>query len=189
VTATLVELRQAVGASDEMFLQKLAATRGYPRPVHPDVAILNLGGKLYPKLFIDKLPETTAEQMLASDEFGAIQSALDEFRKVCKAHRITPVILYIPTALQIYAPYTTAGSGSQWLAVRDRQIAARRNVEKAVKFLAGRSRVDFISLTPEFERAAAQGKMIYYALDEHWNAEGREIAARVVGELLKNKYS
>jgi hypothetical protein len=187
--ATLVESRKAMGALDEMFLQKLAIARGYPQRIHPDVAILNLGGKLYTKLFIDKLPETTTEQMLATDELRAIQSAFDDFREICQANRIAPVILYVPTALQIYEPYTATGSGSQWLAVRERQIAARRNIEKGIKFLAERSRVDFISLTPEFERAASRGKMIYYALDAHWNTEGREIAARFVGEFLKNNYS
>jgi acetyltransferase AlgX (SGNH hydrolase-like protein) len=188
VAASLVELRNTAGAFDEVFLQKLAAARSYPQQTHPDIAILNLGGQFYPKLFIDKLPETTADQMLATHELRAIGNIFDEFREVCKANRITPVILYIPTALQIYAPYTTAASGSHWLPVRDRQIAVRENVEKAITILANESGVDLISLTPEFQRAAAKGKMIYYALDAHWNEEGREIAARFIGGLLKNRY-
>ena len=75
------------------------------------------------------------------------------------------------------------------LAVRDQQIAVRENIEKAITVLANESRVDFITLTPVFNQAAAEGKMLYYPLDTHWNAEGREIAARFVAAALKKRYS
>jgi len=185
VMATLVELKKAVGAVEEMFLQKLAAARGSSQQTHPDVALLNLGGQLYPKLFIDKLPELTIDQMLATEEFRAIQNFFSEYRQVCQTNGITPLILYIPTALQIYAPYSTQASGFRWLHVRDRQIAVRRNTEAAIKIVADETGIDFISFTPVFERAAAEGIMVYYALDAHWNAEGREIAARHIANLLK----
>jgi hypothetical protein len=184
IMASLGELRKVVGAFDELLLQKLARVRGYPQNTHPDIAILNLGGKIYPKLFIDKLPENTTEQMLATEEFRAVAKLFGEFRDVCTANRVKPIILYIPTALQIYAPYTTLASGSHWLAVRDQQIAVRENIEKAIKVLAKESRVDLITLTPVYNRAAAEGKMLYYSLDTHWNAEGREIAAGQVPIFL-----
>jgi len=188
VMATLVELRKTVGALEEMLFQKLAAARGYPQRTHPDVAILNLGGRLYPKLFIDILHEATTEQLLATDELAAIKNFFGEFRDVCKANRVTPVLLYIPAAVQIYAAYTTQTSGYQWLAARPRQLAVRENTEKAIAILANEVQVDLISLTPEFQRAASEGKMVYYALDAHWNAEGREIAARLLADVLDNKY-
>jgi hypothetical protein len=189
ITASLGELRKAVGTLDELLLLKLAMVRGYPQNTHPDIAILNLRGDVYPKLFIDKLPHTTTEQMLAAEEFRAIAKFFGEFRDVSTANHIKPVILYIPTALQIYAPYTTAASGSHWLAVRDQQIAVRENIEKAITVLANESRVDLITLTPVFNQAAAEGKMLYYPLDAHWNAEGREIAARFFAAALKKRYS
>jgi hypothetical protein len=150
--------------------------------------MVNLKGQLYPKLFIDNLPESPIDQMLATEEFQAIRNIFTQFREVCQTNGITPVILYIPTALQIYAPYTTGTSGSHWLQVRGRQIAARQNTERAIKVVADESRVDLVSLTPVFQRAAAEGKMVYYALDAHWNAEGREIAARFIADTLKNRY-
>lgn len=188
VEATLVEFRNRLGALDEVLLDKLATVRGYPSMTHPDIAVLNLQERPYPKLFIDKLPETAVEQMFATAEFDALRHFFNEFREVCKSNGITPLILYIPTALQIYAPYTTQSSGSHWLQVRDRQIAVRRNTETAIKAVAAKSGLDLISLTPVFERAAADGKMVYYALDAHWNAEGREIAAGFVADVLKDRY-
>jgi SGNH hydrolase-like domain, acetyltransferase AlgX len=129
------------------------------------------------------------EQMLATEEFRAIAKFFGEFRDVCTANHIKPVIMYIPTALQIYAPYTTAATGSHWLAMRDQQIAVRENIENAITVLANETRVDLITLTPVFNRAAAEGKMLYYSLDAHWNAEGREIAARFVAAALNKFHS
>ena len=185
VAATMVEFRNSIRSIDEVWLEKLAMLRGYAPRTHPDVAVLNLKGQLYPKVFIDKLPEATVDQMLATKELHAIGLFFSEFRDVCQTNSITPVILYIPTASQIYSPYSTQASGSQWLYVRDRQIAVRGNTEMAIRMIANKTGVDFISLTPPFERAAADGKMVYYALDAHWNAEGREIAAQFVADLLK----
>jgi SGNH hydrolase-like domain, acetyltransferase AlgX len=65
----------------------------------------------------------------------------------------------------------------------------RENIEKAITVLANESRVDLITLTPVFNQAAAEGKMLYYPLDTHWNAEGREIAARFFAAALKKRYS
>jgi hypothetical protein len=187
VGATTVEFKKMVASVGDVLLQKFAMIRGYAPRIHPDVAMLNLNGRLAPKLFIDKAPDMTVDQMLATEEFQAIRKFFSEFRELCRANRITPLILYIPTALQVYAPYTAQASGAQWLAVRDRQIALRRNTELAIKVVADESGVDLISLTPVFGRAAAEGKLVYYALDAHWNAEGREIAARFVADVLKKR--
>jgi hypothetical protein len=54
--------------------------------------------------------------------------------------------------------------------------------------LAGESGVDLISLTPVFDRAAEESKMIYYPLDAHWDAQGREIAARFIAEMLRKRF-
>jgi hypothetical protein len=187
-SATMLEFRKVLDDLDQVLLQTFAAARGYPQKTHPDIAIINLRERLYPKLFIDKLPEAPVEQMLATEEFQAIKNIFAEFRQICQTNGIAAVVLYIPTAVQIYAPYTSGASGLHWLQMRERQIAARENTEKAIKIIAGESRVDFISLTPVFHRAAAEGKMIYYSLDAHWNAEGREIAAQFMADTLKKRY-
>src|SRR5919108_1673083 len=137
---------------------------------------------------IDKLPETPVDQMLGTEEFQTIKNVFAEFGELCQTHGIKPIILYIPTGLQIYAPYTIGVSGSHLLAVRERQIAARKNTENAIQVLARESRVDLVSLTSVFEGAAAEGKMLYYSLDTHWNEEGREIAARFIAEMLKKRF-
>ena len=187
VGATTVELQKTDAANDDAVLGKLAMTRGYARRIHPAVAILNLKGGVTPKVFIDRIPEMTVNQMLATEELQAIRDFFNEFREVCQTNGIAPLILYIPTALQVYAPYTARASGSQWLAIRERQTAVRRNTELAIKSLAQETGIELISLTQAFEAAAAEGELVYYAVDPHWNARGREIAARFVAGVLKKK--
>jgi hypothetical protein len=188
VSSTLVQMRRALADIVEFLLNKLAIVRGYPRRTHPEVAILNLNGRMYPSLFIDKMPEVAVDRMLATEEFRGIQESFDQFRDICKANGIAPILVYIPTPVHVYAGYTTKASGSAWLHVHDRQMSVRENVETAVKILADRAGIEVISLTPVFEAAADKGKMLYYALDAHWNAEGRETAASFVAGVLKERF-
>jgi PAS domain S-box-containing protein len=43
-----------------------------------------------------------------------------------------------------------------------------------------------IDLRPAFQEAARNGKLVYYRLDSHWNAEGRKIAAKVTADALQS---
>jgi hypothetical protein len=169
----------------ELILQRIAQRRGYAPPVHPDIAILNLRGKTYPKLFIDRFTAAASEELLARREFAAVGEVFAEFRRLCETERIMPIVLYIPAAAHVYAAYSTRDSGDRWLRARGTQIAASENTESAVSSLARRAGVEFLSLTPVFRHAAEEGKMLYYALDAHWNEEGRELAARFLAQALQ----
>jgi hypothetical protein len=113
---------------------------------------------------------------------------LAEFRDLCLANNIVPIILYVPTATHIYADYSTEESGSHWLSLRGKQIATKDEIEKSIHYLAEYYKIDFISLTPVFERAAKEGELLYYPLDSHWNSEGKELAARYVAGELKSRF-
>lgn len=186
--ATWFEMKRGARALEEIILHKLARVRGYGHSVHPDIAILNLGGRTYAKLFIDKFAKTTTAEMLRTDEFRALKESFGAFREVCEDNGIKPVIVYIPAAWHIYAEYSTRQSGMNWLNERDTQITASEFTEDAVTTVAHEVNIELISLSPTFRRAAKEGKMIYYPLDAHWNAEGREIAADFVAETLRSRY-
>jgi hypothetical protein len=187
-TATARQLKKRIDTLEEGILDRLALMRGRALPVHPAVAIVDLNGGTYPKVFIDKLPATTPAQMLASEEFQAIRNLLTQFKEICRSHDIVPLVLYIPTASQIYAEYSSPKSGSQWLDIREQQIAARQDTETAVRSTVEEAGLKFLSLSPLFKSAAAEGKMLYYPLDAHWNAEGRELAAQFIAGILQTHY-
>ena len=96
--------------------------------------------------------------------------------------------MYIPAAAHVYAQYSTIQSGENWLRIRDQQIQAKTNTEEAMNQMAKELDIDLISLTPVLEEAASQGKLLYYPLDPHWNAEGTELAASYVAQNLKSRY-
>jgi hypothetical protein len=188
VTATLDGFRKTTRAWGEALLDKIAHVRGYDYDIHPNLAVLNLGGRSYTILFVPKFAKTTTEEMLRTEEFRALKKVFGEFRDVCEANGIKPIILYIPLAVHIYAQYSIEGSGFNWLQIRDGQIAASENRESAVNRLAQEFKIDVMSLTPRFQLATKKNKLIYYSLDSHWNSEGREIAAEFVADMLKSQY-
>ena len=186
--ATVSSVQKSFRSSRALVLHKIALARGYAHQVHPDIAILDLQGNRYPKLFIDKFMAATSEEMLRHAEFVALAGVLSEFKHVCQANGITPMVLYIPTAAHVYAKYSTPASGSNWLRVLKTQIAASDHTEDAVSALVRETGVDFLSLTAVFRRAAGEGRMLYYPLDAHWNSEGRELAARFVAQTVRSRY-
>jgi SGNH hydrolase-like domain, acetyltransferase AlgX len=188
LSATRTKLAETFIYFQDLMLHRIAKIRGYAPRVHPEIAILNLQGKVYPKLFVDRFSAATTAEMLAREEFAALEDVFGKFRELCRAHGITPVVVYIPAAVHVYAKYSRQVSGMRWLRIRDAQIAASGNAESAVRTVVQKAGIDFLSLTPEFSRAAERGKMLYYALDDHWNADGREVAAEFLARALRDKY-
>lgn len=154
-------------------------------PVHPDITVIRLPtGHSHRILIIPRLSATPPEEMLRSDEWGALKRILIEFRRISDQHNIVPIIVYIPTANHIYAEYSTQDSGKYWLAELKEQIAAKTNTETAMSRLAHELSITVIDLSTPFEHAAKNGRLIYYPLDTHWNSEGREVAAQFVANRL-----
>ena len=150
-----------------------------------DVANLRLQNTDVQMLLADKVSTETTENMFRSEEWKHLRSILIEFRDLARAHQIVPMIVFIPLAAHIYAEYSTAASGANWLKVREEQIAAAGNAEKAMIRLARELQIELIDLTPAFKAKAKAGRVLYYTYDQHWNSEGRETAAAVITEALR----
>ena len=158
------------------------------RAVHPDVVMVEIGKQARHKmLFIDRLITQSGEELLASDTGRRLKEIMIEFKNVCERNKIIPVIMFVPSAAHVYAEHSTEASGRNWLKMRAEQIGAKANVERAISSLARDLRIELINLSSVFESAAKNGRMLYYPLSSHWNAEGREVAAGFVAEILKSK--
>ena len=156
--------------------------------IHPDLAVLKLAdGQPYEI----KLADTAARypgEILQRQNWIALEQILRDFKDVCETHQIKPVVLYIPSASHIYAEFSTEASGAHWLAMRNREIATKKDIENAFTHLAQSVGVESISLSAIFEQRAREGNLLYYRLDPHWNAAGREVAAAFVADLLRARY-
>ena len=174
----------------DLILDRAARRGGYAHEVHPDLALLKFGERADERLlFVERLNTIdSTEEMLKKEEWRAFEKILLEFKAFCAEHGIVPIIVYVPTPAHIYAQFSTDASGQNWLESRDGQIAAKENTVNAVRRLTQKLGIALIDLSPRFELAAKEGKILYYPLDPHWNLEGRELAARFVADTLKASY-
>jgi hypothetical protein len=182
-------IRNSIRHWINLVLNKIAQRQGYAYDTHPDLAVLNLGGGATHKIkFVENLDTRSSNEMLASEEWRQLKTVLTDVREACEKNGISLIVMYIPAAAHVYAQYSTKESGENWLRIRDQQIRAKTNTEEAMNQMAQELDVDLISLTPVLEEAASRGKLLYYPLDPHWNAEGTEVAASYVAETLKSRY-
>jgi hypothetical protein len=156
--------------------------------IHPDVALLHLGDGKLDKIHIADGFTRWHEAMSERENWVALESLLREFREVCAAHQITPIVLYVPSSSHIYAQFSTKASGGNWLAIRESEVAAKDDTEQQVSRLVQSLGVDFVSLSPILETGAKEGNLLYFPLDPHWNSEGTELVATYVADYFKTKY-
>ena len=128
------------------------------------------------------------EQILLTEEWQELKKILAEFKEVSIANEIKPYLLYIPMGISIYAKYSTKKSGHLWLQIRETQIARTESLENAIKDLTRELDVELLNLSIPFSNAAKNGQMLYEPIDDHWNSEGREVAARYVAERLETSH-
>jgi hypothetical protein len=188
LTGTGSFIKKTMSREAEIVLGKMGIS-GYTFDIHPDVAVLKLGEAKYEKvLLVERLTSDSPDDLLKKEEWQEMRRILAEFKDVCEAHQIVPLLMYIPAGVHIYAPYSTNRSGRNWLQVREQQIAGRKNTEEAMTRLVQGLNLDMISLSAIFELAAKQGKLLHYNLDPHWNSEGRELASSFVADFLNANY-
>jgi hypothetical protein len=186
-------VRYAIALADTgAFLRDTIAKRLARRPpavasgeIHPDLGVIRVGTQLVPMGFAGWNPEGSAEQLLAAEEWQALHTLLTEFRSLCRASGILPVLLNLPTKSQVYAEYATAHSGRRFLQAAARQRPIRTNMAEAITTLAERVELPLINLLPHFERQAEAGNLLYYPFDEHWNTEGIQAAAEYIWRELQ----
>ena len=153
------------------------------RPAN-DLVSLHIGDSSIKAVFTYKNDERTPAELLQLNEWRILRELMLEFKNIATENRIVPMILFFPTKAHIYAEYSTSESSTHWLTIRERQIAAKANVEMALRTLCRDLGIELISFSSAFERAASHGKMLYYPFDSHWNAEGRQVAATVLAARL-----
>jgi hypothetical protein len=185
---TVRELTEASLTWVHLAMAKGPLVTGKADNIHPDVALLELGDGPLEKMLIADSFKRLQEAMREPENWDALEQVIREFKDVCAAQQITPIVVYIPSPSRIYAQFSTKGSGGNWLAIREREVRAREEIENPVSRLVQSAGIDFVSLSPVLERDARGGKLLYHQLDPHWNVAGTEIAAKHVAQYIKSKY-
>jgi hypothetical protein len=153
--------------------------------VHPDLGVISLGSKDIPMKFgYWSQPEQTAE-LLAKDEWKELAVVLAEFKRMALELNMTPVVLYIPTKIKVYGSFYSPRSGQRFLETISRQLEVESSSAEALLAITSDLNLRTLNLLPYFKQLAAEGKLLYYPFDTHWNLEGRQAAARFLAARLQ----
>jgi hypothetical protein len=152
--------------------------------VHPDVGIIKLGGQNVPLLFMYWNSPMSVEEILSSDEGKILLDLIKEFKQITSQHSIIPIIVYIPTKLEVYGEFLSSLSGSRILSQLDNQLKVQYNTANAIADISRVADIRLINLLPYFGELAARGRLLYYPTDSHWNSNGREAAAEYIAATM-----
>jgi hypothetical protein len=123
--------------------------------------------------------------LVDSPNWRLLASVLRDFKSLCERNQVIPIVAYIPQSTEVYAEYSTRDSGANWLYARESMIATRAMDEQAARIVASQAGFELVSFLPAFQEAAYHGRLVYRRLDDHWNAEGAEIAAHVTAQAVQ----
>jgi hypothetical protein len=183
---TLDSITQTMQLVIDLAVSELWQQRGF---IHPDLAMVNIGNKRYPMVLAFKVKnQKSVDELWESDQIKELRDILSDFKALAEQHHIIPIVVYFPAITHIYASYSTPDSGTRWNSLREKQLSVNDHIETVVVRLTTALDVAFINLTPVFADATQAGHVLYYALDSHWNADGREVAAAFVAQQLRDKF-
>jgi hypothetical protein len=176
----------------------------YPLPVI-------IGGNYYELAFLPYYLSwqiAPPEGFAGSHNFEVFAQTLDNISETLPVDTCLGLI-FIPTKEQLYYPYVHSAD-RQWLrgvgghmglspdnrlVLISAPISAEEEPQYIASFVqqhdavaqaaAERPRWHFIDLLPAFEEAVAQGRLLYYPMDSHWNHEGHTFAAQVIAEYME----
>lgn len=159
------------------YLPRNTESDAQPNRVHPDLGVFRIGTGEIKMAFSYWNQEGSTAQLLASPEWQVLKSILSEFRLFCLRNNIQPLLVYIPSKIQVYDQYATENSGRSFKKKLAEHYPFRKNAHEAFTTLARELNLTVIDLLPYFEHLAAQGQLLYYPFDTHWNKTGIRAAA------------
>jgi hypothetical protein len=152
---------------------------------HPDVGMIQLGGRLVPMYFNYWNQHATSTQLLEREEWKQIRTVIGQFKALAVQNMIIPIIVFIPTKLEVYGSLYDQQSGSRFLSRIHEQLQFDMNTSDALEAVSQEQSVQMVNLMPAFRALARQGKVLYHPFDTHWNVTGRRVAAEVLAKAIQ----
>lgn len=108
----------------------------------------------------------SADDIRALPNYPLLRDTFKALADDARQRQMKPLVVVIPSKEEVYYYGKASGFGS------------------VIGDLASENHMDLIDLTPEFLRRAAQGEMLYFAQDTHWNEYAQQVAAGLICEQL-----
>ena len=118
----------------------------------------------------------THEQVLRHRNYPLLEATFEEMRRFCARMKLRPVVVVIPSKSRVYHEFLADSN-------RAGQTLPSGFV-KALRSICEQSEMPLLDLAPhlvkEARRALAEGELLWWPDDSHWNNRGHQAAAEVV---------
>jgi SGNH hydrolase-like domain, acetyltransferase AlgX len=171
--------------SRELHALKNRSTEFKGSEIHPGLGVIRIG-KMEHKMKVTGWDlEGSPEQLLASREWQTLRSLLAAYQQLCRENGIQPILVYIPSKIEVYADYATANSGQGFKHKLEKHYPYRNNASEAITILSKELNLSLVNLLPYFKRLTEQGELLYHPFDGHWNMDGTNAAAKFIAMALR----
>ena len=148
----------------------------------------------------------TADDLRQSNNLQEIIASWQQIQAVANPETCI-VLAFFPSKPQIYLPFVVPeqrnrivdgmvqraiDEAGETLSRRDvsptwEELMSRRdNVRTVIGEAAVANGLRFVDVSPAFEVAAANGEVLYYTYDTHWNQAGHNLAGAVIADFLES---
>jgi hypothetical protein len=152
--------------------------------IHPGLAVIRIGEMELRMKVTGWDLEGSPEQLLASSEWQTLRFILEAYQQLCRENGIEPILLYIPSKIEVYAGYATADSGQEFKHKLEKLYPYQNNASEAIAILSKELNLPLVNLLPYFKHLTEQGELLYHPFDSHWNTQGINAAAKIIATSL-----
>jgi hypothetical protein len=173
-------LKLATNMRQELYAMTNRLTGVQGREIHPGLGVIRIGKMELEMKVTGWDLEGSPEQLLASREWQTLRFILGAYQQLCCENGIQPILVYIPSKIEVYADYATADSGQEFKRKLEKHYPYRNNASEAITILSKELNLSLINLLPYFKRLTEQGELLCYPFDSHWNFYGTNAAAKLI---------
>jgi len=149
------------------------------------LGILRLGDREVRMKFGYWSDPATKEELLQRPAWKRLRPRIAEFKRLSLECGATPILVFLPLKIGVYGVTVSENNEAAFLERVAQQLRVQDESVKALQTLTDELGIRLIDVTPEFRRAAQAGELLYYPADTHWNVQGRQKAARIVADALR----
>jgi hypothetical protein len=125
------------------------------------------------------------EQGLSPETHRSLEevwAVLAQARLLCEDQGASLLLVFAPGLFRTYGKVTTFAPGAAPL-----EWAVTPELPDELREMANSLGIGFLDLTPAFDRAAGEGRLLYLQSNFHWSTEGHRAAARVIANWLSHR--
>ena len=188
--------RNARSAADEAQAPNSAASARFEKGMFS----IPVGGKIlhfaWAPWYLPRLAWSRS-QFEQSRGWELARTALVEMNRTCAENGSRFVLMFIPSAEQVYWPLAERSLGPTalqealafytrfWMSVEKIRANGLVQNQMLADFCA-KENIPMLDLTPALQQKVESGTAVYFSDDEHWNAAGQEVAASQLATFLRH---